>query len=89
MKVKIEKLTVTEVEVELPAECPGCGVTIGAPAGMTKLREHQAIGAVQKIAFVGDDVGESEGGEYDQNSDVAFVTGYSCTCGHVLATTEV
>jgi len=88
MRVKLDKISVTEVEVELPEKCPECGQVIGAPGGETSLVEHQLTGSNQDLVVSGDTM---EDASYDSVEDVdcAHVTGVACgKCGCVLATTE-
>jgi hypothetical protein len=86
MKIKMDKVTVTEVEMELPDTCPGCGIDVIG----SDLVEEQLIGASQDITVNSAEPLEWDYEETETCADICHVVGYRCgACGHQLATTEV
>lgn len=84
MKVTLQRLLVTDIELELPEVC-ACGQDL-REEGM--LREDQYIGSDQQ-GQLGRDGPEVEGG-FDNGYEVAFVVGYTCeTCGVPLVTGQL
>ncbi len=86
MKITLEKVTVEEVEMELPNVCPNCKHDF-ADGGLT---EEQLIGSSQAVAsYVPDDITSWDYEESEYCSDICHVVGYRCSvCGHQLITTE-
>ena len=91
MKVKLDKITAVEVEVEMPDACPHCGED-WRPA----VKENQLMLADQTgydFDEFGSDVGLSFG-DYDAGENFydggTYVTGYTCVhCDKPIVTTEV
>ncbi len=81
MKTTIEKLTRTDVEVEIPDACPYCqqpfseGGLLEDNWNRCEVRGHIEV-----------DTFEPNGSS--DYSDAYIVVGYRCQCGHVLASTE-
>lgn len=82
--VQLVRMTTSDpIAAEIPAACPECGSRFDYSGN---LREDQMIAAVQDAVVVD--------GEFEYPSiaelipDVSHVTGYRCTCGHELVSTE-
>ena len=72
MKIQLDKVVVTAVEVDIPEVCPRCGADF---TDGDALEEQQLCFGSQACAIVGDvvdDHGESRSG------DCAYVTGFRC-----------
>lgn len=72
MRVQLDAVVVTAIEVDLPETCPRCGADFTEG---DSLDEQQLCFGSQVCCIVGevvDDYGESESG------DCAFVTGFRC-----------
>lgn len=84
MKVKLDKLTVTEVEAELPERCPEC------EADLTEndaLKEDQFVGSEQQGRLTAD--GPDCSGYFENATEPTYVVAYRCgNCDHTLVTTE-
>jgi rubredoxin len=84
VKLQVDKLVVTTVEVELPDTCPGCGVDFHGDKGAEfPLLEHQLIGAEQVARICRDEA--EHGDAFENGTEPLLVTGYQCSkCGYVL-----
>jgi hypothetical protein len=84
MKVTIERLTATKVEVELPAACPKCRASFDDVG----LYEHQLLPSWQEATVVDGQL--TDYGEYENDSEPLYTTGYGCgACQHILCSTEL
>jgi DNA-directed RNA polymerase subunit RPC12/RpoP len=84
MKIKLDRVTAVEVEVELPETCPGCGLDFHDE---DSLKEDQFIGSEQSGRLVDGSPECCEG--YENGTQPVYVVGYRCAeCGEVLVTTE-
>lgn len=93
MKVKLDKVAFTEVEVDVPDECPKCEARLTAGGDEddkeTTVRVHGYM-AVSQDATLGGESGIADWGEDTEDFyEVQYHTGIRCrSCDHVLATTE-
>jgi hypothetical protein len=83
MKAKLDRIAISEVEVEIPAACPKCGADFTVDE--MNLIEDQWVAAEQPCSL-GED-GPCDYGSGDQ-VEGSMVVGYRCVCMHVLASTE-
>ena|SRR5450755_1615692 len=72
MKIQLDKVVVTAVEVDIPEVCPRCGADF---TDGDALEEQQLCFGSQACAIVGDVVDEH--GE-SRSGDCAYVTGFRC-----------
>ena len=89
MKIRLDKITVTQVEVEMPDACPSCGA-----GWQEEVLEDQLVLATEtgwkciapgEAGIIFDDQGESEVC-YDAG---AYVTGYTCaSCAMAIVSSE-
>jgi len=95
MKVELDRVTATKVEMEIPLACPKCGQDFhGNPDDDTEttLLEMQLSSTDQQCAVLVNKDGEhflDNYGDGDQIDSGTFVTGVQCgSCRWILATTE-
>ena len=87
MKAMLDQLTVTQIEIEIPAACPECHVAFDEHGALTQF--CWSAGNAECCINSQDDIIDFSGGtDYVDCED--YVTGYRCTaCGHILASTEL
>lgn len=91
IKVKIDRVTIERdaVEVELPENCPECGVSFeddeDSDDGMS-LKETRLIASDQMCAIVDGEVSNHD--SYEDFAEGSPAVAYACVCGHVLANEE-
>jgi hypothetical protein len=84
MKVALDKLTVTRLELDLPERCPTCGHDLREEDG---LREDQYVGSDQRGRLT--DEGPEIAGQYENAIAPTWVVAYACgECGEVLVNSD-
>jgi hypothetical protein len=99
MKVTLQKVTVTDVDVDIPPECPKCKAPFVEPEGKRttwvadedhmNLVEDQWVAAQQRCTLVEENgIGWADDYSTGNNVEGSLIIGYRCVCGHILASTE-
>lgn len=91
VKIKLDKITVTQVEVEMPDVCPGCGETWWSETVEEQFVRAAATKEVvsKELCEVGIDFQDGGYGNVDVD-EVAYIVGYTCAyCFCSIVSTEM